>query len=60
MTTPTPTDFVPLPAGAFRCRRYLFDRSWCDEAPAAEPAAPGRPVSDPKPEGWTGRGERRG
>jgi len=57
MTTPTPMDFVPLPAEAFRCRRYLFDRSWCEEPPAAD--APGRPASDPKPEGWTGGVERR-
>jgi len=54
-------NFVPLPAEAFRCRRYLFDRSWCEELGASgeQPVSPGRPATDPRPEGWVDGMERR-
>jgi hypothetical protein len=46
--------------GEARCRRYLFDRPYRQDPPAAADGAPLVPATAPAPAGRSDRPERRG
>lgn len=64
MKPTTPVDYAPFSGPGFgeaRCRRYLFDRAWCEDPRSVEgePAPASRPAPAPQTKGWDGRLEGR-